>query len=105
MDGRAVNPPWIRADNVHMTPGASQTSAVHPSGFRVLIVDREQAGREFLDRVLRQPGYQTVLAADGFEALRIAESRGPFDLLVTDVVIPGMPGDELARRLRASTPG
>jgi DNA-binding response OmpR family regulator len=71
----------------------------------VLIVDAEESAREFVGRVLRQPGYETVLATDGFEAIRIAETNGPFDLLVTDLVIPGLPGDELARRLRMIEPG
>lgn len=88
-----------------MKSEANPSADADPRPFRVLIVDPEQSGREFVDRVLRQPGYETAIAEDGFEAIRIAETRGPFDLLVTDVVIPGMPGDELARRLRATDPG
>lgn len=93
------------ADKAFMKSGASSIAVAETRAFRVLIVDQEQSNREFLDRVLRQPGYETALAADGFEAIRIAETHGPFDLLITDVVIPGIPGDELARRLRASEPG
>jgi CheY-like chemotaxis protein len=73
--------------------------------YRVLIVHPQEADRQFLDTVLKQPGYETVLAADGREALERSGTHGPFDLLVTDFGIPGMPGDELARRLRSSDPG
>lgn len=82
------------------TTSAKQRALPH----KLLIVDQEAAGRTFLETALKQPGYQIVTAADGFEALRIAELHGPFDLLVTDVAIPGVPGDELARRLRMLDP-
>jgi len=72
--------------------------------FRVLAVDDEAGIREFVGRVLRQPGYEVRLAADGGEALRVAETEGTFDLLVTDVMMPRMRGDELARRLRQAVP-
>jgi len=66
----------------------------------VLAVDDEAGIRAFVARVLRQPGYEVTVAVDGTEAVRIAETEGPFDLLVTDLTMPGMHGDELARRLR-----
>jgi len=69
---------------------------------RVLIVDDEEPVRWLVDRVLGDAGYQTVLAADGAEAIRIAETQERFDLLVTDVMMPQMTGDELARRLRSN---
>jgi CheY-like chemotaxis protein len=72
--------------------------------YRLLIVDDEEGVRNLVDRVLRQPGYDTRVAADGVEALKLAETDGPFDLLVSDVSMPGMRGDELARRLRHDNP-
>jgi CheY-like chemotaxis protein len=71
---------------------------------RVLIVDDEEASRGFVERVLRLAGYETAVAGDGLEAIRIAEDHGPFDLLLADVVMPGMQGDELARHLRGRDP-
>src|SRR5712691_5701042 len=71
---------------------------------RVLIVDDEESVRTFAERVLRLAGYETAVAADGPEALRIAKDQGPFDLLLTDVVMPQMSGDELARRMRLAEP-
>lgn len=71
---------------------------------RVLIVDDEEAVRTFAERALRLAGYETVVAADGPDALRIWNDQGPFDLLLADVVMPGMQGNELARRLRLVEP-
>jgi CheY-like chemotaxis protein len=70
----------------------------------VLVVDDESAVRTFVDRVLRDAGYHTALAASGPEAVKIAELFGPFDLLLTDLLMPGMTGDELARQLREHEP-
>jgi two-component system cell cycle sensor histidine kinase/response regulator CckA len=70
----------------------------------VLIVDDEEPLRRFVDRVLTQAGYTTATAADGPEAIEAAAKLGSFDLLVTDLMMPQMTGDELARRLRQSQP-
>jgi two-component system cell cycle sensor histidine kinase/response regulator CckA len=75
-----------------------------PSPRRVLIVDDEETVRRFVDRVLQRAGYETVTAGGGLEALELASARGPFDLLLTDVMMPEMTGDELARRLRQQEP-
>jgi CheY-like chemotaxis protein len=71
----------------------------------VLVVDDEELVRKFVDRVMREAGYETATAADGPEALEVAARLETFDILVTDVMMPQMTGDELARRIRASTPG
>lgn len=70
----------------------------------VLIVDDEESIRKFVDRVLSGAGYRTTLAADGPEAIEIASKLDRLDVLVTDVMMPEMQGDELARRLRAASP-
>jgi len=70
----------------------------------VLVVDDEEPVRKFVDRVMRDAGYSTVQASDGMEALEVASKMGPLDILVTDVMMPQMLGDELARRLRESEP-
>jgi len=71
---------------------------------RVLIVDDEEPIRMFADRVLRDAGYDTVVAADGHAALKTFEEQGSFDLLLADLMMPGIRGDELARRLRQLDP-
>jgi two-component system cell cycle sensor histidine kinase/response regulator CckA len=81
--------------------GARQTIRAPLS---VLVVDDEEPVRRFVDRVLRQGNYETTLAADGPDAIRVAGEHGPFDILVTDLMMPEMTGDELARRLRQDDP-
>ena len=69
-----------------------------------LIVDDEEPVRRFVERVLHGAGYQTTTAGDGPEALEVAQKLGALDVLVTDVMMPQMSGDELARRLRQTDP-
>ncbi|HEY3044496.1 MAG TPA: response regulator [Vicinamibacterales bacterium] len=70
----------------------------------VLVVDDEETVRRFVERVLNDAGYKTALATDGPEAIQVAAKLGSFDLLVTDVMMPQMTGDELARQLRLKDP-
>ena len=72
---------------------------------RALVVDDEESVRRFVARVLEQGGYQLAEAGDGPGAIGIAEKDGPFDVLVTDLMMPDMNGDELARRMRQQQPG
>jgi CheY-like chemotaxis protein len=67
----------------------------------VLLAEDEQDVREVAREFLESAGYTVLLAANGAEALvRAEEHRGAIDLLVTDMVMPGITGLELARRLR-----
>ena len=68
---------------------------------RILIVDDDRALREALRRALGLAGYESVLAADGEQALARATSSAP-DAIVLDVGLPGMDGLEVCRALRAS---
>jgi len=70
----------------------------------VLVVDDETSVREFLQRILEKAGCRTLLAKDGLEAISIAGGEPALDLLLTDLVMPEMNGDELARRLRLDKP-
>ena len=70
----------------------------------VLIVDDEPSVQKFVQRVLSEAGYVTTVAGDGPEAIEAAAKMTDFDILVTDVMMPQMTGDELARRLRALRP-
>jgi two-component system, cell cycle sensor histidine kinase and response regulator CckA len=70
----------------------------------VLIVDDEDLIRRLFDRVLQSAGYVTRLASNGSDALAVAEASDPIDLLVTDMMMPEMNGDEVARRLRQKHP-
>ena len=70
----------------------------------VLVVDDEEAVLRFVDRVLRDAGYKTAMANSGAEAIEVAKKLGSLGALVTDVMMPGMTGDELARVLRQTEP-
>lgn len=66
---------------------------------RVLIVDDEPNIVLSLEFLLRQQGYEVSVARDGEEALATAEKQ-PLDLVVLDVMLPGLDGFEVCRRLR-----
>ena len=68
---------------------------------RILVVDDEPAVRTALDRALRLEGYDVELAADGAEALHRLAAAAP-DAIVLDVLMPGLDGLEVCRRLRAA---
>lgn len=71
----------------------------------VLVVDDEQGLRELVCRTLQAEGYDTLEAGHGAEALEVMETAtAPVDLVVTDVVMPGMDGRELGRRLSQRWP-
>jgi PAS domain S-box-containing protein len=89
---------------------AATEAVVQPTrrrgGGTILIAEDEQQVRELTCRLLRQAGYAVLAAADGEEALQIARGHsGPIDLLLTDVIMPRLSGDELAARLLVSRPG
>jgi two-component system cell cycle sensor histidine kinase/response regulator CckA len=85
---------------------ASRLSTVPPPRtLRVLVVDDEEPVRKFVDRVLRAAGYQTTMAGGGQEALLAVQNMPTVDILVTDLMMPQMSGDELARRLRQHEAG
>jgi CheY-like chemotaxis protein len=71
---------------------------------RILLVEDDPRVRHLAQRVLELHGYEVVDAAGGAEALEVP-SRAPFDLLLTDVVLPGMSGRELFEALAARHPG
>jgi CheY-like chemotaxis protein len=70
----------------------------------ILVVDDEEQVRLYVGRVLEQAGYRAVMAGNATEALRISAADGPFDVLLTDLIMPQICGDELARRLRVTQP-
>jgi PAS domain S-box-containing protein len=103
--------------SVHLILPASKTDA-HPVApchaspcnadgtYTVLVVDDEAALRVLAARMLGRAGYQVLVAADGREAITLAEQhQGAIACLLTDVVMPRMLGSEVAQRLTARSPG
>jgi CheY-like chemotaxis protein len=71
----------------------------------ILLVDDTEALRDMIERVLTGLGYTVLLARDGAQALAVSERHhGQIDLLLSDVVMPGIGGPELAVRLRMRRP-
>jgi two-component system, cell cycle sensor histidine kinase and response regulator CckA len=72
----------------------------------ILVVEDEEEVRALARDVLEMNGLRVLEALDVADAVRLAQTHpGPIDLLITDVVMPGTSGPELARRLRAHRPG
>lgn len=72
-------------------------------GARVLVVDDDPTVREVVDRYLSRAGFATLLAADGPAALQLVAASSP-DLVVLDLMLPGLDGLEVCRQLRETTP-
>ena len=70
---------------------------------RVLAVDDQRYFRELIGGVLSERGYEVVTASSGEEALHVL-ARADFDVVVTDLVMPGMDGVELVRRVKEHKP-
>lgn len=71
----------------------------------VLVVEDEPQLASILTRSLQRQGYTVLTAADGKEGLAVAQSHGaPIDLLISDIVMPGMGGRELVWRIREIYP-
>ena len=84
------------ADGPRPVPRGDQT---------ILLVEDEDAVRRLVHEVLRRLGYRVLVARDGAEALALSQSHtDSIDLLLTDVIMPGMDGRDLAARLQATRP-
>ena len=75
-------------------------------GETVLLVEDQRAVRALMRTMLKRYGYNVVEAGDAEEALRIlAQADGGIDMLLADIVLPGLNGQQLAGRARAMHPG
>src|SRR4051812_3771983 len=87
-----------------ITPGAPATSEMVDSTPRILIVDDEAPIRALLGEHLQQVGYHVMLAPNGRAAMDVL-NQGDFDLVLTDVRMPGMNGLELLAEIIRTRPG
>jgi two-component system, cell cycle sensor histidine kinase and response regulator CckA len=71
---------------------------------RVLVVDDEEPMRLFVGRVLQDAGHEVAMAGSGDEAIAMLPTLTSIDVLVTDEMMPRVPGHELARLVRAREP-
>ncbi len=71
----------------------------------VLLVEDEESVRELVRETLKTRGYTVIEASDGIAGMRVSEEyQGNIEILITDVVMPGMSGRELAKRVAAARP-
>lgn len=95
-DGRMATHPATPA------PSPEVLTRADGSPVRVLVVDDDASLRELLATVLRYEGWQVETASEGHGALRVARELDP-DAVVLDVMMPGIDGLEVLRRLRATS--
>jgi PAS domain S-box-containing protein len=94
-----------RVDQSVTTTMPQQLSIIENHGETILVAEDEDSLRESISKYLNERGYIVLKAADGQQALELADRyNGPIHLLLTDVIMPKMSGPELARRL-ACRPG
>jgi CheY-like chemotaxis protein len=88
------------ADGFHAAP-------VNVAGSEtILLIEDEPSLRDMVRRALTATGYIVIAAGDGAEAIRLSEPRSePIDLVLTDMILPGMSGRELSVEFRRRFPG
>ena len=97
--------PCVAAE-ISATPQDTSAEALPTGCETILVVEDEESVRDLTVRVLEQQGYTVLAAGHPKEALRWSEQhRTQIHLLVTDVIMPGMNGTELARALASSRSG
>jgi signal transduction histidine kinase/CheY-like chemotaxis protein len=75
------------------------------NGETILVVEDDDGVRQYASEILRDLNYQILEARDAASALRLLDADKPFDLLLTDVVLPGKNGRELATEIEKRRPG
>jgi CheY-like chemotaxis protein len=97
--------PRIEEDTQSLKPSAVSTKSLQGSE-TILLVEDEEIVRKLACRVLQNYRYTVLGASNGEEALRIVQGQNgnPIHLMVTDVVMPGMSGRQLAERLMSLWP-
>jgi signal transduction histidine kinase len=85
--------------------GDDNLNAERGGGETILIVEDDDGVRQYASEILRDLNYQVIEAKDSATALRLLDADKKFDLLLTDVVLPGKNGRELANEVERRRPG
>jgi CheY-like chemotaxis protein len=96
-----------RSDDVAAVPAAPAAAAAVPCGNEtILVVEDDALVRDYVVAQLKSLGYTPIAAANGAAALALVDAGEKFDLLFTDVIMPGgMNGRELAEEINRRRPG
>jgi CheY-like chemotaxis protein len=95
-----------RYDGEETTASAQEEGgAERGRGETILVVEDDEGVRQYASEILRDLNYHVIEARDSATALRLLEADKPFDLLLTDVVLPGKNGRELADEVLRRRPG
>ncbi|HXH22127.1 MAG TPA: ATP-binding protein [Dehalococcoidia bacterium] len=88
------------------TTGAAGPAAAMPSrpAYRVLVVDDEESIRLLLRDILEMDGHTVEVGSSGIEAWQLVDASAPFDVIITDMKMPGMDGATFYRELRQKDP-
>jgi CheY-like chemotaxis protein len=98
--------PVVEADGSRTQNGGASSAEESGCGQTILVVEDDPGVRGVTSRLLKNQGYIVLIAESGEQALEIAENHsGSVDLLLTDVVMPGLQGPELASSLFRLHPG
>jgi signal transduction histidine kinase/CheY-like chemotaxis protein len=96
--------PLSTAEEADTEPSRSGVALRQPGTGTVLVVEDDELVRDLVCEILADQGYTVVSAANGEEAVARASDQG-VDLLLTDVILPGMDGERLTRRIAEIHPG
>jgi two-component system cell cycle sensor histidine kinase/response regulator CckA len=98
--------PLHRPEPAHHTQGPTAMTVIapHSRGERVLLVEDEPGAREGLRQILSMLGYDVTAAPSAEDVVKLPPGQR-FDLLLTDLLLPGMHGGELANDMRQKWPG
>jgi signal transduction histidine kinase/DNA-binding response OmpR family regulator len=102
--GTTVTMYWPLSESVSNSEDAETGSAIDTHDPRVLIVEDEEGLRVSLEQLLQPCGCESFAVESAEDALEIFEQLGDIDLLISDIVLPGLDGVELAERLRQQNP-
>jgi two-component system cell cycle sensor histidine kinase/response regulator CckA len=92
--------PRLAERETQEVPAEEREPASHRGTETILLVEDNEAVRDLTEAMLRRRGYGVLACAGGEEALAVSRAQdSPIDLLITDVIMPGMTGKELAARL------
>jgi two-component system, cell cycle sensor histidine kinase and response regulator CckA len=86
-------------------PVVPEPSSDWSAGGRVLLVEDEDMVRAVAERALARAGYQITACSDGEDGLEAIQKDSNFDIVVSDVVMPGMDGPAMVRAIRKDHPG